>query len=414
MSINEITFSMFRACNDSHSRKTITLPEFIELVRGDKYRKQIETLRQLLASDQKEEYDKLKRKLPGVTPSGVFEIRRKDSPHTHSGLLCLDFDHCGGNVKTGLSSDPHTLAAFLSPSGEGVKVFVKIDPAKHCESFRYAQRYYREQFDIWVDQQCSDFTRLCFVSHDPEVFFRPEAVSLPFDAETPPPVTLPSDNPVITQCEPSDNPVRLQCNPSDITVQLGEARESGGVQLFSIDDLIQRTIPRKAGRRNNQAMHFARGLRFNCGLPDLTREQLKGYARLWYAQAEPFIGTKSFDETFGDIVQGYRNSTKPLDAPSTRLSTAWEKVCKGAVNALEAEEFEDERIKRLVDLCFALCGKDGTFFLSGKGAGALLGVSHTQAHLWLVKLLGTQHGIIELVKSGDSHGANVYRWKGAQ
>jgi hypothetical protein len=413
MNTQENRFSLFQSFRNAHSRKTISLAEFTELVRGEKYRREIESIRKSLARGDKKSADRQKLMLPAVTPSGVFSYRKIGQPFTHSGLLCLDFDHCGCNAKTGLSCDKYTALAFVSPGGQGLKVFVRVDPDRHAQSFDFAQHYYREQYDLDADRQCSDVTRLCFASYDPELVFRPDADLLPFD-ETPQEVTLPSDNPVITQCKPSDTPVRSQCKPNDNTVQ--SCAPAGGDReiLFSIEELIQRTIPKKAGRRNNQAMWFARGLRFNCGLPALTPGNLKKYARQWYAAAEPHIGTKNFDETFGDIVQGYKNATKPLDAPSTKISVAWEKVCSGEVHTPESDEFEDERIKNLVNLCFALRDKKDEFFLSGKKAGALIGVSHSQAHQWLVKLLNTQFGIIEKISTGNTHAANDYRWKGAQ
>ena len=125
----------------------------------------------------------------------------------------------------------------------------------------------------------------------------------------------------ITQCYPSDIPVTTQCEYSENTVQCDRGGRSGGddALTFSIENLIQMTVPGKAGTRNRQAMSFARGPRFNCGLQPLNREELKRYARQWYEAAEPYIGSKNFDETFGDILQGYMSATKPLDAPSRKL-----------------------------------------------------------------------------------------------
>lgn len=409
-----IEFSTYRSVSDTKPTGALSLGDLITSIKGESNRTQVERIRRLVSEKEIEKAKEVKKGLPAVTPSGIFKKRCIAGLQSHSGILCIDFDHCGRGAKIGLSSDKHTLLVFTSPGGEGVKLFVRIDPARHEESFTYAERYYREQYDLTVDPQCSDVSRLCFLSYDPEIVFRPNADLLPFD-DKPQESTLPSNNPVITQCESSDNPVRIQCKSNDNTVQVVTSPVGDGdVSLFSIEELIQRTIPQQAGKRNYQAMWFARGLRFNCGLPPLTLGKLKDYARQWYTAAEPYIGTKNFDETFGDIVQGYKNATKPLEAPSTKLSKAWEMVCTGSIHAAESDEFEDERIKKLVNLCYALRDKKGEFFLSGKSSGPLIGVSHTQAHSWLVKLLNTQLGIIELVKAGNSHAANAYRWKGIQ
>ena len=102
----------------------------------------------------------------------------------HSGLLCVDLDNLNGNldaIRKKLELDKHVFALFTSPTGAGLKVIVPIeaDAVKHDESFKDAQHYFKDTYDIDVDQSCRNPSRLCYVSYDPEMFSRPNAEIIP-------------------------------------------------------------------------------------------------------------------------------------------------------------------------------------------------------------------------------------------
>jgi hypothetical protein len=374
----------------------ISLQEFHNEVTAETYREPIEQIRHLKSNGDAETAEARKKSLPSVTPSGIFITRKITGLDRHSGLLCVDFDHCGASNKGRLAADKHSLLTFISPSGDGVKVFVKIDPHHHNESFKYAQNYYLEHYALTVDPKCSDVCRLCFMSYDPDAVLNLESVVLPF-VVPPPEVTLHNVDTMNTQCRRIEDTMR----------------GVGGRGAYTVDELIQRTIPSRHGLRHQQAFAFARGLKFNCGLPPLGSAQLKAYARQWHAKALYAMSTKWFDETWGDIMQGYRDATTPLGKSATAYDAAWARVKEGTVSTPEAENFEDPRIKNLVYLCYALRNASGEFFLSARTAGSLLGVSHTQANEWLTRLLCRQFRILECVKKGNSgEGASTYRWRG--
>ena len=68
--------------------------------------------------------------LPAIIPSGTFRGRKQagnwDQP---SEVLVLDFDHTDspGALRAACAAIPYTIAAFISPSGDGVKAFVALD-----------------------------------------------------------------------------------------------------------------------------------------------------------------------------------------------------------------------------------------------------------------------------------------------
>lgn len=118
--------------------------------------------------------------LPAITVSGTFHNgHAAHNQISHSGLLQADFD--GKDLPHGvklpelilrLQNDPYTGTGFLSPSGSGYKVFVKI-PAKasdHTGHFRNLERYYRENLNLKIDPSCKDIGRLCFLSSDESIF----------------------------------------------------------------------------------------------------------------------------------------------------------------------------------------------------------------------------------------------------
>lgn len=53
------------------------------------------------------------------------------------------------------------------------------DCARYEESYSAAKRYFREKYGAAVDDGAKGLTRLCYVSHDPDLWTRPDAVPLP-------------------------------------------------------------------------------------------------------------------------------------------------------------------------------------------------------------------------------------------
>ena len=75
-------------------------------------------------------------------------------------------------VKANLISIPYTYSAFISPSGNGVKVLVKCDNdiSSHTTAFNNLRGYYDKIVGVESDRSVKDITRLCFVSYDCELY----------------------------------------------------------------------------------------------------------------------------------------------------------------------------------------------------------------------------------------------------
>ena len=114
----------------------------------------------------KEIRNQYKSMLPSALFSGTFKQRNNNSLMDHSGLICLDFDDLEPKAKKReLSEDPYIFAAWVSPSGNGVKALVKIPTDNHLASFlALAERY------PLIDEACKDVARVCYESYDPDIY----------------------------------------------------------------------------------------------------------------------------------------------------------------------------------------------------------------------------------------------------
>lgn len=113
----------------------------------------------------------LKPKLPSILFSGHFSYRNAKSLIQHSGFICLDFDKFPDSDtlltwKDSLETDDYTYCIFLSPSGNGLKLIVKIPPIaeNHKGYFAALKEYYKCPY---FDDSGSDVSRLCYESYDP-------------------------------------------------------------------------------------------------------------------------------------------------------------------------------------------------------------------------------------------------------
>ena len=122
----------------------------LERIKQGKSKPMIDWLRTL----PKNEYDKNKNKLPGVCFNGVFEYRSIAGIKEHSGLIILDFDKFKTSqeaidFKNSICDDDYIFAAWISPSGIGIKALVKIP--KDIENMLHKQFAEFRTVGEWFD-----------------------------------------------------------------------------------------------------------------------------------------------------------------------------------------------------------------------------------------------------------------------
>ena len=122
----------------------------------------------------KSERNEIKKSLPAICFSGEFTKRNDNSLNLHSGLICLDFD--GYKKQKDLLSDKESLtkskyvySVFISPSGNGLKVLVKIpeDADNHINYFNSLEKHFNSPY---FDKTCKNLSRVCYESYDPLIF----------------------------------------------------------------------------------------------------------------------------------------------------------------------------------------------------------------------------------------------------
>jgi hypothetical protein len=144
---------------------------------SDKYKTEVEEIRNHIAQGNKAEADNKKKQLLAFTPSAVFsEKRLMQYLEMYSGFVHLDFDKLTPEqLQTAfaiISKISYTSLCFISPSGNGLKVFVEVstDLEHHDIAYQQVQKYYEDATGLKADPSCKDVTRLCFMSHDPNAY----------------------------------------------------------------------------------------------------------------------------------------------------------------------------------------------------------------------------------------------------
>lgn len=176
--------------------QNISLDEIFEEIKTGVYKENIECLRGMKQMGNDSLADDIKKKLFGFTTSGTFGVpRSKNSIETYSQTICLDFDHIPiseiENLKQIVNNCNHTLASFISPSGQGLKIFVSVDSdaASHEEVYIQVANYYKALTGYEYDSKCKDVARLCFVSYDSELYYNKDAAIFCTKKETRPAIS---------------------------------------------------------------------------------------------------------------------------------------------------------------------------------------------------------------------------------
>ncbi|MDY6915799.1 MAG: BT4734/BF3469 family protein [Candidatus Cloacimonadota bacterium] len=175
-SILNIEISCFKDCLTPSEPVNINLLQWLT---SKKHAAKVEQIRNIA---NKKERNELKKKLPAITPSGLFSYRKADSLIKHSGFMQIDIDFADNthitnynNLKTELSKIKNIAYLGLSVSGTGYWGLIPIaHPEKHAEHFEALSKQLK-QYGLIIDQSCKDVSRLRIYSYDDEAYFNHEA-----------------------------------------------------------------------------------------------------------------------------------------------------------------------------------------------------------------------------------------------
>ncbi len=131
-------------------------------------------VKNIRAEKNKAQRNELKKELPAICFSGKFVKRNDSSIQEHSGLICLDFDGYEKKKdmlqdKEQMTRDKYVYSVFISPSGQGLKVLVKIpqDADNHVNYFNALKNHFNNShFDV----TCKNLSRVCYESYDALIY----------------------------------------------------------------------------------------------------------------------------------------------------------------------------------------------------------------------------------------------------
>lgn len=378
--------------------KTVT--SILQEIKGGHWAKYIDPIRKAFQGGGKAAADPIKKKLPAILFSGSFSKRSAKHLVQPSGLLCIDVDGLNGGlnqVRKKIENDPHTLACFLSPSGNGLKVLIRIPPSEqlHTQLFQAVFNYFNNCHKITPDNRCGNIVHPCFVSYDPSLFLNPQAKLFALPAK----------------CY-----IANTANIANISHRgLGRGGEWGSekaceganpVQDYKkVEEIISNTQPRRQGERNAKVFDLARGLRLDAGLQGMPKPQLKEIVRKWHKQALTVIATRPFSETWADFLHAWPNvHTALCDSP---LQKAWERVVKEPLPEI-CNNYDGERVKKLLALCFYLKRKDRSFYLSTHKAASFLKCKSMQVLRYLRMFIFDE--VLIRLEKGEKGQASTYKW----
>ena len=138
-----------------------------------------ELVKRIRAEKNKSERNELKKQLPAICFSGVFTKRNDNSIQEHSGFMCLDFDNYEKKKemlsdKENLEKNRYVYSVFISPSGQGLKVIVKIpnDAENHVNYFNALEKHFNNSH---FDTAVKNISRVCYESYDPLIYINENA-----------------------------------------------------------------------------------------------------------------------------------------------------------------------------------------------------------------------------------------------
>ena len=176
--------SIFKNFNEVVQNSKVV--EVLTDIKTGKYKNQIIYLRKSLAEQKMEAYERAKKSLPAFTPSASFKGGRKLEYLTaYTQIVVLDIDKLSveqlNTAKQLAKETPYTYALFVSPSGNGLKIFVRVNSSQenHKEAFLALQKFYEEFLSLSIDKSGKDVTRLCFVSYDTDLHLNENATVYP-------------------------------------------------------------------------------------------------------------------------------------------------------------------------------------------------------------------------------------------
>ncbi len=180
-------------------RRTLTIEDAVELIKSDETKTKIEVFRQRLRTAYPNVHYPFTDKLPKLLFAGVF---RKEGIKEYTGLVLLEVNHLRNTeeaeqVKQKVADYPQTLLAMVGSGGKSVKFVVpytrpdgslptdrKEAELFHAHACRHALKTYEPRLSYPIELKRPDLEQGCRLSHDPEVYYNPNALAIHLEQPT--------------------------------------------------------------------------------------------------------------------------------------------------------------------------------------------------------------------------------------
>lgn len=166
--------SYYKSIFDKTQERDISLNDYVSMVRNGYNQDDVIKARLSKQNGDEKEYKRLKEKQPVLTASCTMKGKDKteNSIHTLNGYIVVDIDSkVDTNTLNKLKGDEYTTIIHRSFGGEGVCIFVKINPERFLDSFNGLSLYYLQNYSLVIDQSCKNKNRLRYLSFDPEIYY---------------------------------------------------------------------------------------------------------------------------------------------------------------------------------------------------------------------------------------------------
>lgn len=150
-------------------KKDIDLENYCGMVKHGAWQDLVLKARASKQTGDLEVYKKFKSKAQAITGSAIMKdgSRSDSNIKEFNGFIVIDID---GQVNEDLKSDKYSAIVHRSFGGDGMAIFVRINPDKFLDSFNGLAQYYLENYNITIDPSCKNPSRLRYISYDPDIF----------------------------------------------------------------------------------------------------------------------------------------------------------------------------------------------------------------------------------------------------
>jgi len=188
MKNKDMKVAVFNNINDTSEPRYVEVSKILKAIKDGAFKDKVEAIRN---ENDKGNQSRLKSSLTSILFSsskqeGVESGRNnKISWRTdkglveHSGLICLDLDKFSNefemiSIKDDLMNDDYVFSVFVSPSGEGLKVLVKVPT--QIENHRKYFYGLKEHFNSPnFDDSCVNEARVCYASYDEFIYINEDS-----------------------------------------------------------------------------------------------------------------------------------------------------------------------------------------------------------------------------------------------